>query len=157
MPEVRIIGVHPLDVSAELFDQALTQWHGMIALDTDAERRARADAETRAEIGGIVLVEMVVKGRDRRMYMGDFGQALSGDLPGPNDEVAYGEAFLSPAGDRRIADYLDEVDADHVRVAFFLHAYKPNRLILTTYGAVEPPPLTAMPVRLKRLVEYTPR
>jgi hypothetical protein len=157
MPDVKIIGVHPLDVSPELFDQATTQQHGLIALDTDTARRERADAETRADLSRIVLVELVVINRDRRMYMGDFGQSPAGDALGPNDEVAYGETFLTPTGGQRIANYLDEVVGDDIRVAFFLHKFMPDRPILTTYGPVEPPPATEMPMRLKRLVEYKPR
>lgn len=157
MATVKIIGVHPIAAEEETWDQAVTQRHGLIGLDRNVERREFAYESVRDELRRIVLVEMHVHERDRSMYMGDFGQSIDGDALGPKDEVAYGEVFLGPAGDRIVANYLDEVRGDSVRLAFFLHEYKPTRPILTSYGPVEPPLLTAMPPRLKRLVQYVPR
>lgn len=154
MPQVTILGVYPVDITDELFDSTLTQHYGLVALDTDAERREEAAQRTRDLLHGVVVVELVVRSRDRTMYMGDFGQASLGDKLQINDQVAYGEAFLSPAGDRLIASNLDEVDARDVRVAFFLHFFRHDRPLLTSYGPVMPPPLTAMPPRLKRIMKY---
>ncbi|MCB9854998.1 MAG: hypothetical protein H6818_04865 [Phycisphaerales bacterium] len=157
MPNVKIIGVHPLDVTDEMYDQAVTAQHGLIALDLDPERRERALAMTNAGLSSIVLVELVITDRERHMYMGDFGQCASGDTLGPNDEVAYGEVFLNPEGDARIANHYEDIIGDTARIAFFLHDYRPRRPILTPYGPVAPPVLTPTPIRLKRLVEYRPR
>ena len=156
MPTIKILGVHPLGATEEIWDQSVTQRHGLIGLDLNVERRETAYHEVRDELSRVVLIELVVKERDRSMYMGDFGQTISGDSLGPNDEVAYGEVFLGPAGDRIVANFLDEIEGDLVRVAFFLHEFKPNRPLLTSYGPVETPLLTAMPPRLQRLVPYTP-
>ncbi len=153
MPEVIVIGVHPLDYSDELFDQAVTADHGLIALNPDRNQREFADFVTRKSLRSIVLVEMLVRNRDKTMYMGDFGQS-SGEVLGPRDPVAYEEVFLSLDGTQRVADYLDQVRTPDVRVAFYLHDFRPGLPILTSYGPAQPPLLTAMPERLKRLVPY---
>ncbi|MBX3396463.1 MAG: hypothetical protein KF841_13960 [Phycisphaerae bacterium] len=154
MPEVKVIGIHPLDYSDELFDEAVTRDHGLIALNPNRTAREFADYATRRNLRSIVLVEMLIRGRDRTMYIGDFGQSSTGDLIGPDDPVAYEEVYLSPDGEHRIANYLDQVPGNDVRVAFYLHGYRPDRPILTSYGAAEAPPLTAMPSRLRRLAPY---
>lgn len=157
MPIVKIIGVHPLDVTEELYDQAVTAQHGLIALDLDLERRKRANDMTREQLAAVALVELVITDRDRHMYVGDFGQAATGGSLGPNDEVAYCEVFLNSTGDERVAEYYEDVRGPSVRMAFFLHDFKPGLPVLTPYGPVAAPLLTPMPLRLKRLVQYTPR
>ncbi len=153
MPQVKVIGVHPIETTEELIDQAITQRHGLVALDPDPARRAWADFEARQRLRSVVVVEMLVMGHDRRMYMGDFGQSASGEL-GDDDAVAYDEVFLSPDGEARVADFLDQVTTADVRVAFFLHDYRTGLPILTSYGPAEAPMLTPMPPRLRRLVAY---
>lgn len=157
MPDVKIIGVHPLDVTDEMYDQAVTEQHGLIALDLDRDRRDRAHAMTREDLASIVLIEMMIRSRARHMYIGDFGQSAVGDELGPNDEVAYCETYLNIHGDERVASYYEDLVGNDVRLAFYLHHYKPHRPVLTPYGPVAPPLLTPMPMRLKRLVPYTPR
>ncbi|HWL92564.1 MAG TPA: hypothetical protein VNT79_03435, partial [Phycisphaerae bacterium] len=125
MPHVTIIGMHPLDYSDEVFDQAVTVGHGLIALNPDREKREFADLTTRQAFRSIVLVEMLVKNRDKSMYMGDFGQTARDKL-GPDDPVAYEEVFLSLDGQFRIGDYLDQVQGPDVRFAFFLHDHRPG-------------------------------
>ncbi|MFQ5412761.1 MAG: hypothetical protein ACE5EC_10715 [Phycisphaerae bacterium] len=153
MAKITLIGVHPLDYSDELLDAAITRQFGLIALDTDPEKRERAEFRAREDLRSIVLVEMFIADRDRSLYIGDFGQSPTGIL-GPGDPVADQEAILSPDGTQRIADYLDQVQSKDVRLAFYLHGYRPDLPILTGYGQVEAPPMTAMPVRLRRVVPY---
>ncbi len=156
MPHVTTIGIHPLDAGDELFDQAVTERYGLISLSTDRQTRESAFEVVRQELASVVLVEMMIEGRDRRMYMGDFGQSR-GDVLASGDEVACCEVFLSSDGTERVADYLDEVHGPDVRVAFFLHDYKPSRPILTSYGPVDSTVLTPMPVRLRRVAIFRPR
>jgi hypothetical protein len=156
MPRATIIGIHPLDAGEELFDQAVTDRYGLISLSPDRQTRESAFEVVRRDLASVVLVEMIIRDRDRRMYMGDFGQSR-GDVLGAGDEVACFEVFLSADGTERLADYLDEVPGPDVRVAFFLHDFKPSRPILTSYGPVDPSVLTPMPARLRRLAAYKPR
>lgn len=153
MPSVTIIGIHPFDYTDEQFDHAVTQSFGLVALDPDRNTREFAEYATRRSLQSIVLIEMLVRGRDKTMYIGDFGQS-DNEVIGPNDPVAYEEVFLSLDGAMRIGDYLDQVKGDDIRFAFYLHGYRPGMPILTTYGPVQPPPLTPMPARLKHLVPY---
>ncbi len=139
--------------SEELFDQAVTDRYGAISLSTDRQTRESAFDVVRRDLASVVLVEMIVHDRDRRMYMGDFGQSLQ-DVLGSGDEVACFEVFLSLDGTERVADYLDEVRGPDVRVAFFLRDFKPLRPILTSYGPVDTSVLTPMPMRLRRLAIF---
>ncbi len=157
MPNVKIIGVHPLDVSDEMFDQAVTEQHGLIALDLDQDRRERAVSMTSAGLSSIAVIELVITDRDRHMYIGDFGQSASGYQLGPNDEVASFEVFLNDDGNERVANYYEDIAGTRVRLAFVLHDHRPRRPLLTPYGPKELPLLTPLPMRLRRLVQYTPR
>ena len=157
MPNVKIIGVHPLDVTEEMYDQAVTEQHGLIALDLDQERRERANAMTTEGLSSIVVIELAITDRERRMYIGDFGQSATGDRLGPNDEVACHEVYLNDEGNERIASYYEDIVGPNVRVAFVLHNHRPRRPLLTPYGPKELPLLTPLPMRLRRLVQYAPR
>lgn len=153
MAEVVVIGVHPLEVSDELFDRAVTAGFGLVSLSTDANQRELADFATREALRSVVLVELIVRNRDRTMYMGDFGQS-SGDVIGPEDPVAYEEVFLTEDGRERLSTYLDQVRSPNVRVAFFLHGFRPDQPLMTSYGRVLLPAMSGMPPRLKSLVPY---
>ncbi len=153
MAQVIVIGAHPLDYSDELFDRAVTAGFGLVALSTDQNDRELAEFATREALRSVVLVELVVRNRDKTMYMGDFGQT-SGDVIGPADPVAYGEVFLSEDGGHRVASFLDQVRSPDVRVAFYLHGFRPDQPLMTSYGRVLLPAMTEMPMRLKRLAPY---
>ncbi|MFQ5502606.1 MAG: hypothetical protein ACE5EQ_09960 [Phycisphaerae bacterium] len=153
MAKITLIGIHPLDYPDELLDAAITQQYGLIALVPDAEIRENAEIRVREALRSIVLVEMHVADRDRSMYMGDFGQSPRGILS-PGDPVADQEAFLSDDGTQRIADFLDQVQSKDVRLTFYLHGYRPNLPIQTSYGPIEPKHLTPMPPRLRRVAAY---
>jgi len=71
-PEIRILGAHPLNVSASLFETVLDARYG--GLDDTPEDHRRAVQLTRAELDGAVLFEVFVENRDDRFSVDHFGQ-----------------------------------------------------------------------------------
>ena len=153
MPSVEIIGVHPIEVSDKLLREACKIRRG--AQDLDDRARTEVERTVAEDLAGTVLVEARIRGRDRALFLGDFGQSAD-DIVQPDDPVAYKEHFLNDDGSDIVWTVLEKVRGPDVRVVFFLHQYDPHRPILTSYGPVPPPPTTPMPARLARIIWYTP-
>ena len=153
MPSVTVIGVHPLKIDEVLVRDLVAREATEGPTDGGAGASNATEAEVRRRLEDVVLVEVAIQGYDRRMYIGDFGQS-NNDSIGPDDAVAYSEVFLDSDGKERVADYLDRVRGDEVRVAFYLDEYRQERPILTSYGPVQGPAPSPMPRRLRRIVPY---
>jgi hypothetical protein len=147
MPTVEILGVHPLQVTQELFEQALADKYGHEFRHPE-DRRA-AERAVRDELESAVLIEACVKDRDACLDLADFGQG---------DQAAYDEAYLSEDGTIVVGRFMerDKVQSRDVRVAFWLHYYDAAQSIRTSYGPVSAPPPTPMPERLSKLMNYLP-
>jgi hypothetical protein len=149
MAHVEIIGVHPIEVTDELVQEAFEVKYGYLEDPDDALQLAREEVES------VVLIEALVKDRDDRFDVAHFGQS-QGDKLAANDQVAYDEIFLSDDGTSVIARGQREVGAGDLRIAFFLHFYQDTRPLLTSYGSVPLPPKTPMPQRLSAITKYEP-
>ena len=149
-PNVAICGAYRLDVSPELFAQAL-QWKYAHRPSSDSERQAAED-HVRAELEGVVLLEVRIEHGDEHFRVDDFGQTGS-------DQAPYGEVFLTEDGTAVAsgpADTLDVSAGQTVRVAFYLHFLDRQRPLNTSYGSVPIPAIEGMPSRLAKLVPYEP-
>ena len=111
------------------------------------QREARA--HVRAELGGVVLFEALVTGRDEKFSVDDFGQIDS-------DQAPYSEVFLSEDGESVIAEAYDVPQGPNLRIAFYLHYVDPRKELRTSYGSVKFPALRPIPERLAVLVPYEP-
>ena len=146
-PNTQILGAYRLAPDPDLFAQAMDLKYGGVALSND-ERRL-AEERVRTELARVVLIEVLINGRDERFSVDDFGQTGS-------DQAPYGEVFLSADGRVVIADAY-EVPADStLRIAFYLHYTDPERELNTSYGAVKLPPVQSIPRRLAELMPYEP-
>jgi hypothetical protein len=152
MAHVEIIGVHPIQVTDELVREASELKYGYLE---DPDERRDALQLAREEVESVVLIEALVKDRDERFDLAHFGQS-QGDELGPNDQVAYDEIFLSDDGTSVIARDERDVRARDLRIAFFLHFYQDTRPLLTSYGPIQLPSKTPMPVRLSAITQYEP-
>jgi hypothetical protein len=78
------------------------------------------------------------------------------NLPEDSWQATWHEHYLSPEGDEVIGEWLSEPidDPGPTRLAFFLHRVDFERPLLTQFGPVPLPPPTAMPKRLRRIVDY---
>jgi len=101
-----------------------------------------------------VLIELLVENRDGNFDPSDFAQPREGE-PRDNWQVAWAEAYLSQDGESLLVERWGDVpDVENFRFAFFLHYYRPENPISTSYGMFECTPVEAMPDRLKRLVPF---
>src|SRR5262245_27334110 len=146
-PTVQVLGAYKVEPTAELLAQAMEWKYGGVSLSS-GERRL-AEQHVRDELARVVLVEVLVGGRDERFSVADFGQAAS-------DQAPYGEVFLSEDGGTVIAQAYDVPSGPTLRAAFFLHHVDPGKELTTSYGAVKLPPLQSVPQRLAELVPYEP-
>ena len=118
-------------------------------LELTPEERATAESSIRAEIGDVVLVEVVVANRDAKFDLSQFGQPRS-------DQAPYDEAYLDATGTTIIARAFEPPDAESLRVAFFLHFFDATKPLATSYGNVSLPVLKEMPDRLRAIIKYEP-
>lgn len=153
MPLVEILGVHPLQVTAELIEEAFETKYG--GLDLTAAERDEAEAAVREDLASVVLIEAWVRGAEKRFDPGRIGQAQAGAI-GRLGQIAYDEAVLSDDGAALLGRDVDEHRGRDLRLAFFLHYYRPDDPILTPFGPVSAPALTPMPDRLASLIRYEP-
>jgi len=124
------------------------EWKYDLAFASEEERRL-AEEQVRAELDGVVLLEVLVTSRDERFIVDDFGQLGS-------DQAPYIEVFLSADGGSVIAEGFDVPAGDTLRIAFYLHYMDPTAKLKTSYGLVEVPPVREIPERLADLVPYEP-
>jgi hypothetical protein len=145
-PDVQVLGVHRVEPSDELFQEAMDLKYGGVAL-SDKERND-ASQSVHDELANIELIETLVLRRDDGFDVGGFRQ------PG-TDQVAYAEAFLSSNG-QSVLSRTTVPDKEPLRLTFFLHCYAPAQPVLSSYGSLSLPPMSEMPARLQTLVPYQP-
>jgi hypothetical protein len=146
-PRIEVIGAYRVEVDDDLIGRAFEIKYGGLDL-SESESGERRD-EVIEELSGLVLIELLVHGRDDRFDVGDFGQSAT-------EQVAYDEAFLSADGTAVVAHVIDPPAMEPLRVAFFLHSFDPSEPLETSYGTFEVPALQAMPERLLKLRPYEP-
>jgi hypothetical protein len=121
---------------------------------TPAQQRHTSE-HIRRQLQNVVLIETLVENADDRFNCDDFTQQLEG-LPRSSWQVAYRETILSPDGRRKCAERLGGKLVASFRVAFYLHYYRPDLPLLTSYGERNCPPVAAMPARLQKLNPFEP-
>ncbi len=155
MPKVHIevLGVYALPVTTALPRDQIDILYG-----SDLTGKARRDAERqcREQLESTVLVEVLLRGRDKRFDVADFCQPRPG-VPRDSWQVAWAEAYLSLDGESLLVErWADPPTAKDFRVAFFIHFWRPRTALLSSYGELSYPPRQRMPQRLRKLVPYVP-
>jgi hypothetical protein len=147
MPDVRVLGVHRLDLSEKLVRE-VAESHA--DEDGPAEEWTAALERAREELAQVVLVEIVVDNPGNKFDVYDLAQ------PG-SDQRAWLVVRLSDDGARIVDDSPRTFpDEPAVRLAFFLHFFDPNKPLLTSAGEVGCPDVTGMPGRLSKLHPFEP-
>jgi len=118
-------------------------------IDLSPEARRGAEQAVRDELSSAVLIECEVSDADESFDVGDFRHPDS-------DQAAYDEVFLTSDGSVLLPDSYPRPQTSHFCVAFFLHFFQPESPLLSSYGSLRLPSVTAMPERLNRLVPYEP-
>ena len=152
-PRLEIVGVHPVRAREDLVREQATILCGDALEGTEL---AEALARAREQIESAVLVEVLVSNPDRRFRVDDFVQKDEAK-PESSWQAPYAEAYLTEDGLTLLSRWeLPSSLPKRFRVAFFLHYWKPNVALQTTYGQLACPEPTSMPNRLSALVPYEP-
>ena len=150
-PTIEFLGVYSLPVTNDLLREQTDILYGS---DLAGAERRDAERQCREQLESTVLVEVLVRNRDKRFNLGDFSQPQHG-VPRDNWQVAWAEAYLSEDGEELLVErWGDAPKADAFRVAFFIHCWNPNAQLLTSYGELRCPEVKKMPERLQKLVPY---
>lgn len=150
-PHVEILGIYRLPVTEELYRE---QFDSLYDYEMSALERAQAEGECRQQLESTVLIEALVVDRDKRFDAGDFTQP-DPDEPEGAWQVAWAEAYLTLDGESLLVErWSDPPKTGDLRVAFFVHFWKPDRPLRTSYGEVACPAVEEMPPRLRELFPY---
>jgi hypothetical protein len=152
-PTIEVLGVYSLPVTDELLQEQTDILHGS---DISGDERRNAERQCREQLESTVLVEVLVRGRDKRFDVGGFSQPQDG-VPRENWQAAWAEAYLSEDGQSLLVErWGSPPKVDSFRVAFFIHCWIAAKPLLTSYGEVACPAVKKMPERLRKLVPYEP-
>ena len=146
-----VLGVYKLPVSGELVRKQCELTYGS-PLSGEAVLRPK---ETRKLLDSVVLIELIVSGRNERFNADDFTQPFP-DGPRRNWSAAYYETYLTPDGESTIETRWPHAPPGDLRVVFYLHNWDPERPLRTSYGDVRCPPVQPLPERLQRLSPFKP-
>ena len=175
-PRIRVIGVYspvmdrarynafvdeqvarqnPIDFSKELKDflKRVGRESEIVALPAEEIQERREYFEQ--ELSGVAQVEVLVENPDECFKVADF-QQIDPSLPKVRWQVAWNEVFLSPDGERLLGEYHfnDRPIESVYRVAFFIHAWKHELGLESTYGPLTLVPHSPIPERLWRLAPF---
>jgi hypothetical protein len=123
---VQVLGVYQVQVTPQLFAAALELKYENSSL-SPAHRR-EAEAQVREELGGVVLIEVLIKDRDASFDADKFRQDNS-------DQAPYDEVYLTEDGTTVISTGHEVATAPVFRMAFFLHYFHPTLPLRSCYGS----------------------
>jgi len=146
---------NPINFSQELKDflKRVGRESEIVALPAQELQERREYFEQ--EFSGVAQVEVRVENPDEHFNVGDF-QQIDPSLPKTRWQVAWSEVFLSPDGEQLLGQYhFNERPAESVyRVAFFIHAWRHQLGLNSTYGPLTLVPQSPIPERLWRLAPF---
>ena len=146
---VKVLGVYRVECTEQLLREAVELKYDL----SDPADRPQAEAQAREEIESAVLIELLVPPPNKEFDIGKLTQDARTD---GNNQVAWDEHFLTDDGERIIPASWPQHPKSWSRVAFFLHFYRENDPLLTSFGPVVCPRPRPMPERLFKLVPYDP-
>jgi hypothetical protein len=152
-PTIEVFGVYSLPVTNDLLREQTDILYGA---DLAGAERHNAERQCREQLDSTVLVEALVRNRDKSFNVDAFTQPQDG-VSRANWQVAWAEAYLSEDGEKLLVERGDDAPkADSFRVAFFIHCWNPAAPLLSSYGEIRCPEVNEMPTRLQKLVPYQP-
>ena len=130
--DIRVLGMHRLDISKEDFEEALrVQWGEGL----DAEETARARAATQEHFDRLRLIEIQVHPPNASIDWDEFTQRIEGE-PRDNWQVPWDETCVA---------------ADEGRWAFFLHCVDDKKTLVTPIGEIILPTPSPLPSHLLQI------
>lgn len=148
--KVELIGVYQLPVTAELIAEQAEVLYGDEASSDEI-------AQARRQLESTVLVEVLVSNADADFDLDAFMQE-DPRLPPESWQVAWAEAFLSADGQRLLVERGEPLPEGQAtfRVAFYIHWWRAELELSSSYGSLPGAPPVPMPARLRQLAPYEP-
>lgn len=152
MSYVEVLGVHRLSITDDLIKRQDAVLSG---LDEDDPDHVVSSDQTELQLRSVVLVELRVVDRDDSFDVADFAQEEPGE-PRQNWQAAWAEAYLTADGSALAQERvsLAAPPEGDIRMAFFMHSWKTDIPLETSYGRVACPTPQPMPDRLAALVPF---
>ena len=144
--QITVLGVYRLNVT-----ESLVQEHFEMLYDypIDEMMRTRAIERSRHFLKSAALVELQIKGACEILATDDFTQKQT-DVP---EQRPWCETYLSADGKRILGNNPEDVaGVSDYRIAYFLHFWKEDTPLLTSFGVIPCPAVSDMPLRLAKLV-----
>jgi len=152
--EQEVARQNPINFSDELkgFMKRVGRESEIVSLSPDELEERREYFEQ--EFAGVAQIEVVVENPDSKFSIGDF-QQVDPSVPSARWQVAWGEKFLSLDGSRLLGEYgFNELPVEpSYRVVFFIHSWKEELGLNSSYGRL--PLVGSLPVP-KRLWQLAP-
>lgn len=146
---------NPINFSAELKDflKRVGRETEIVALLPEELEERREYFEQ--EFSGVAQIEVLIEDPDDNFSVGDF-QQVNLSIPSSRWQVAWGEKFLTADGSVLLGEYgFNNLPVERsYRVVFFIHDWKQQLGLNSTYGPlalVEPTPI---PERLWQIAPY---
>ena len=146
---------NPINFSQETkaFLERVGRASEIVALTEDELSEIREEIDR--ELSSAVLVEVLVDHADNALRIADFVQPDPSRPPG-SWQVAWCEKFLTHDGNARLDDpgYDKLPPQERYRIAFYIHEWKHDLGLLSSYGSLPLPQVEPMPSRLWKLAPY---
>ena len=152
VPKVDVIGVYRVESTDELVKAALALQY---ELEPDDPEAAQATKQILRTIESTVLVELVIDDSGELTELPHIRQQ-QGSAPSDTDQVLYLERYLSRDGNRVLSMWELKRDEGCIRVAFFIHFFRPEVPLSWEFGDILCPASSKMPDRLMKLCPYEP-
>jgi hypothetical protein len=148
---VAVLGIYRIAVTHELLDSQLGQLFGEALPEAD---RKLAEQHVREQLATVALIEVMVCNRDPQFRVDDFTQAIPG-LARDNWQAPWAETYLTDDGEALLVERWSSTPPDDpLRIAFYLHFWRDDLPLETSYGPVTCPTSRPMPERLRRLAPF---
>lgn len=149
-PQVTVLGIHPMSVTAEVMSNAILQY----GLDDETPDGVRDLVERILhDYSRTYLIEMTIDGREAIVADLPFTQRKQ-DVPESDWQAPWLERYLYPNGREVVSEGSPPEDATRVRVAFYLHDLDPAQPLASPWGDIKMPQPTPMPARLMQIAPY---
>lgn len=146
---------NPINFSTELkaFLKRVGRESEIVALSAEELQERREYFEQ--EFSGVAQIEVLVRNPDANFKLADF-QQINPSIPSNRWQVAWCEKFLTPDGQALLGEYpFNRLPTEDVyRVAFFIHSWKHELGLNSTYGPLSLVPATSIPERLWQLAPF---
>lgn len=151
--KIEIIGVYKVPITDDLLNELIQTLYKPPSSKEEEALVRNCCIET---LENVVLIEVIVDNKSGKFDVSDFTQRIE-NIPKDNWQVAWAETYLNDDGDSLAVErWSTPPKTDTLRIAFFIHEWKSDIPLSTSFGDIDCPAIKPMPERLAQLVPYEP-